>query len=160
MISVFAEKEDQTGMADFVKIIGADAFFSILAELIRSGLDESFLAPHLKQAPSEKQILLKTGQELLALGRLELLLATLESCQWKEDEEVLLLLAKLLCLQSQVDEFCQFLATHKKVRLNVYGRYYLAFRLKLALYLLPRSIVPRQLRDTTNLRVSLRSSLL
>jgi hypothetical protein len=115
LISLFAENEDQSGMENFVKAIGIDNFFSLLPNLIQTGTDGSFISSHILQEPSEKQILLDVAEELEQLGYLQLLTSTLEVCQWKEDEEILVLRAKLLCLQSQIDEFCSFLSAHGNV---------------------------------------------
>lgn len=117
MIGLFAERDDQNGMTNFVKVIGIDSLFSSLADLINSGIDESFVSPHILQAPSEKHNLLNVARELEEIGHLQVLSSTLESCTWKQDDEILLLRAKLICLQSQIDEFCAFLSANEKVKI-------------------------------------------
>lgn len=113
LISVYADNLDKTSLDDLISVIGIDSFFSLLSDLIVSGIDEAFIAHLLVQAPSQKEILLKAAEELDQLGRLLVLNGLLNSCEWKEEEEVLVLRAKLICLQSDIDAFSAFLAQHK-----------------------------------------------
>lgn len=115
MICLFCENDDHDKLSSFITEIGVNSFFPLIPDLIKSGVNDSVLSPHLNQAPSDKKILLSAAEELEAQGRLELFTPLLESCEWKDDDKVLLFRVKLICLQSNIEQFCDFVSAHDKV---------------------------------------------